>query len=144
MPIISISVPKSLLQAIDEYVRLQGYTGRSELIRDAVREFVASRAPGDVFKEKMSWVIVALTDHRTSATVDEKFISVIHSYQPVVKSFYHQMLRNGWCLNIAVLEAFWAEVESMIKLLRKTRGVIKVWYVPIEIERGVEEAGESK
>lgn len=139
MPIISISVPKSLLQAIDEYVRLQGYTGRSELIRDAVREFVAIRAPGDVFKEKMSWVIVGLTDHKTSPTVDEKFINVIHSYQPSVKSFYHQMLNNGWCLNIAVLEAFWAEVESMIKLLRKTRGVIKIWYVPIEIEKSQEE-----
>lgn len=131
MPIISVSVPKQLLELMDSLANTLGYTGRSELIRDAVREFISSKAPSTKVEERVPWVLVAVTDHTSSPSVDERFIGVIHSFEPIIRSFYHQMIGDGICLNIAVLDATWPEIQSMLKALRKVRGVMKVWHKPI-------------
>ena len=132
MPVISISVPGSLLEKVDRYISEHGYTSRSEFIREALREYITFQSPelalGD---EEVYGVIIALTDHGTAPSVDEKVIEVIHSHQPVVRSFYHQLLKNGHCLNIAVVEAPWGKIVEIMKSLRKIRGVEKTWFVPI-------------
>jgi CopG family nickel-responsive transcriptional regulator len=129
--IISVSIPKQLLDLMDSLASALGYTGRSELIRDAVREFISSKAPSTRIKERILWVIISVTDHKNSPSVDEKFINIIHSFEPLIRSFYHQMIGDGICLNIAVLDATWTEIQTMLKALRKVRGVRKVWYQPI-------------
>lgn len=131
MPIISISMPKQLLDLIDSLATALGYTGRSELIRDAVREFISNKAPSTKVGERATWVLIAVTDHSTAPSVDERFISVIHTFEPMIRSFYHQMIGDGVCLNIAVLDATWPEIQTMLKALRKVRGIRRVWYEPI-------------
>ncbi len=131
MPIISVSMPKQLLDLMDALANALGYTGRSELIRDAVREFISSKAPSTKVGERVPWVLIAVTDHASSPSVDERFISIVHSFEAIIRSFYHQMIGDGVCLNIAVLDATWAEIQSMLKALRKVRGVRRIWYEPI-------------
>lgn len=134
MPIISVSIPKQLLDIMDSLAIALGYTGRSELIRDAVREFISGRAPSTKIRGRVPWVLVAVTDHASSPSVDERFIGTIHSFEPIIRSFYHQMIGDGVCLNIAVLDATWTEIQAMLKALRKVRGVKRVWYEPIKEE----------
>lgn len=131
MVIISVSIPKQLLDLMDSLASALGYTGRSELIRDAVREFISNKVPSTRIKERIPWIIISVTDHETSPSVDERFINIVHSFEPLIRSFYHQMIGDGICLNIAVLDATWTEIQTMLKALRKVRGVRKVWYQPI-------------
>ena len=135
MPVISISIPQSLLRSVDEFIALHGYTGRSEFIRDSIRYFLEMKSPETTLKGKAGWVLIVLTDHESSTMVDEKVISIIHSYQPAIRSFYHQMLEGSLCLNILVMDALWKEIELMIRMLRKTRGVVKVWYVSVKYDK---------
>ena len=131
MPVVSISLPKKLLESIDQFIITHGYAGRSELIRDSIRFFLEVKGPEAILKGRSGWVIIVLTDHESSPYVDQRVIGIIHSYQPVVRLFHHQILKGGLCLSMAVIEAYWSEVQSILKVLRKTRGVIKVWSVAV-------------
>jgi len=133
MPIISISIPNNLLDKLDDYIRRYGYIGRSELIREAIREYMASKHPEEFYKGKLYGILIILTDHTLAHTVDEKVIESIHIFQPSIRSFYHQMLEKNICLNIAIVEAYWPEIQLMSKTLRKIRGVIKYWFIPFKI-----------
>lgn len=131
-PIISISIPENLLEKIDEVIKAHGYTGRSELIREALREYLAQKYSRELYtRDKIYGILIALTNHELRPSVDRKVIDLIHSFQSLIKSFYHQLLEKGWCLNIVVMETTWNEVQALMKMLRKTRGVDKVWFIPI-------------
>jgi len=47
MTVVSISMPETLRDAVDQYAETHGYGGRSEVVRDALREFCAETAPTD-------------------------------------------------------------------------------------------------
>jgi len=133
MPIISISLPENLLDLVDSLVKEYGYIGRSELIREALREFVEQKYSERVYggSGKIYGILIALTNHELKPSVDEKVIETVHSFQPIIRSFYHQLLEGGLCLNIVIIEALWGEIRSLLKLLRKIRGVEKIWFIPI-------------
>jgi len=133
MPIISISLPENLLDLVDSLVKEYGYMGRSELIREALREFVEQKHSERVYggSGKIYGILIALTNHELKPSVDEKVIETVHSFQPIIRSFYHQLLEGGLCLNIVIIEALWGEIRSLLKLLRKIRGVEKIWFIPI-------------
>lgn len=134
MPIISISLPQNLLDKLDEIIETQGYTGRSEFIREALREFIEEKyISREKLPKKLYALVIALTNHEIRPSVDEKFIQVIHEYQPIIRSFYHQLLERGYCLNIAVIEAGLLEARELLKTLRRIRGIEKIWFIPINI-----------
>jgi len=133
MPIISISLSENLLDLVDSLVKEYGYMGRSELIREALREFVEQKHSERVYggSGKIYGILIALTNHELKPSVDEKVIETVHSFQPIIRSFYHQLLEGELCLNIVIIEALWGEIRSLLKLLRKIRGVEKIWFIPI-------------
>ncbi|WFO75929.1 CopG family ribbon-helix-helix protein [Desulfurococcaceae archaeon MEX13E-LK6-19] len=133
-PIISISIPDNLLDKIDECIKRYGYTGRSEFVREALREYISQKYPEELYKERIYGILIALTNHELKPSVDQKVIDTIHSFQPIIRSFYHQLLEKGWCLNIVIVETNWREIQTMIKILRKIRGVDKIWFIPITTE----------
>ena len=133
MPIISISLSENLLGLVDSLVKEYGYMGRSELIREALREFVEQKHSERVYggSGEIYGILIALTNHELKPSVDEKVIETVHSFQPIIRSFYHQLLEGELCLNIVIIEALWGEIRSLLKLLRKIRGVEKIWFIPI-------------
>ncbi len=126
MPVVSISLPEPLLERIDEAVRRFGYTGRSELIREAVREFLQGLEEHP--DHPVYALIVALTDTRASRQADQRVLEVVHEHQEIVRAFYHQFLGEGLCLNIALVRATVSEVRHVVSEVRRTRGVKRVWF----------------
>ncbi|ABM80076.1 CopG family ribbon-helix-helix protein [Hyperthermus butylicus] len=136
MAVISISLPNNLLDKVDEYIEKYGYTSRSELIREALREYLSQRFPQETFTGKIYAIVVILTNHEIKPSVDQKVINTIHSFQTIIKSFYHQLLEGSWCLNIAVVESTWNEIQALVKALRKIQGIDRIWFIPLRIEQG--------
>ncbi len=132
MPIISISLPQSLLDKIDHYLHVLGFVNRSEFIREAVRRFLESLELEQKKGRKLHWILVVITEHDQSSTVDQKVIDTIHSYQTIIKAFYHQLLKDSTCVNIAVVEASIEELQGLHKDLRRLRGIVRIWFIPIE------------
>ena len=126
MTIVSISLPDELLEALDKYMELRGYASRSELIRDLIREQIEALEKLSP-ETRVSAIIVVLTDHDVSLSVDEKVIATIHRYQPLIKAFYHQLLEDSLCLNIAIVEGEIGLISRLSKALRGIRGVKRIW-----------------
>ncbi len=133
MPIVSIYLPDKLLDKMDEYARRYGFTSRSELIREALRELIEG-VPAEEERGRIYGILIVLTDHSKGRYVDEKVVETIHSFQFMIKSFYHQLLEGDWCLNIAIIDAHWTEIQAILRTLRKTRGVAKTWFIPFRVE----------
>ena len=134
MPVISISLPNALLEKLDKYISEHGYMSRSEFIREALREYIAYQNPEVAFGSRTVYgVLIALTDHVSAPAVDEKVVQTLHSYQPLIRSYYHQLLEEGRYLSIAVVEAPWDKVVEIMRSLRRIRGVSKTWFIPITL-----------
>jgi len=125
--VISISIPDKLLQAIDEIIEDEGYTSRSEFMRSLIREYLEERAGT---REAIASLIIVLTDHDESLKVDQKVIETIHKYQGIVRAFYHQIIEENLCLNIAIVDAL-PVLSELLKALRRLRGVRRVWMIKI-------------
>jgi metal-responsive CopG/Arc/MetJ family transcriptional regulator len=41
MSIISLSIPKPLIEKVDNYIKEQGYVNRSEVVRQALRAYIS-------------------------------------------------------------------------------------------------------
>ncbi len=131
MAVISISLPDELLQAMDEVVEMEGYTSRSELVRSLLREYLRERRKSG---KPVASLVIVLTDHDESLSVDQRVVEIIHRYQVLVKAFYHQLVEDSLCLNIAVLEPS-PGVSELVRELRRLRGVKSVWRVDVRAER---------
>lgn len=123
--VISISLPDQLLEVIDYLVKVKGYTGRSEFIRDVLREYIEKEIID--YNERSITAILVLTDHSASPGVDQKIIEVIHQYQSLIIAFYHQLLVDTLCLNIALINSTTRELSTLLRNLRSLRGVLGVW-----------------
>lgn len=127
MTVISVSIPEKLLHTIDEILDEEGYSSRSEFMRSLIREYIEERTGG---KDVAATLIIALTDHDESLKVDQKVIETIHKYQGIVRAFYHQIIEESLCLNIAIVEPL-PVLSELLRSLRRLRGVKRVWTIKI-------------
>ena len=65
MPVVSISMPSSLVERIDEFVENHGYTGRSEAVREGTRGLLEEFDDERLADEPLVCVVTALFGHET-------------------------------------------------------------------------------
>jgi len=128
MAVVSISLPDSLLRRVYEVAASLGYTGRSEFFREAIRRLLDHLESmwGESYR---LFVVTVLSDHRVYPASDRRVLEVIHEYQAAVKAFYHQLLGDGLCPNVAVIETSWPLLSRMLKDLRSVKGVLDIQFV---------------
>jgi len=131
MPIVSVSIPESLLEKIDVYMGKLGFVGRSEFVREALRRMIEQLEAAGEGRERRTWIIVAVTRHDGGSTADRRVIEALHSRQPLVRALYHQLLSDDRCINIAVVEASALELKPLMSAVRRIRGVERVWFMPV-------------
>ena len=77
---------KSIIQAfLDEITREQGYSTRSELIRDGLRLLIRSRYDMDKMEGMVEGVIVVLYEHSADGQVSE----LRHLNMDIIKTYIH-------------------------------------------------------
>jgi len=127
MTIVSISLPEKLLSRIDDILESEGYTSRSEFIRSLLRSYIEEKTR---HAKPLANLIIVQTNHDEALKVDQRVVETIHKYQGIVKAFYHQILQDSLCLNIAVVDEV-PGIPELLRNLRRLRGVIQVWYIQI-------------
>ena len=122
MVVISVSIPDRLLARLDEAVERLGYRSRSELIREAIEQLLATQPERS---ETGITVVLVLSNHEAYPGVDQRIIAHVTRYAHHVKALYHQQLDQAHCLTILLLENT-HETIILIKRIRSTKGVIRV------------------
>ncbi len=126
MVVISVSLPEALLEAMDKYASKYGYTGRSELIREAVRDLVSQDLAPEPGEESFT-VIFVLTDKRHKHDADERVLSTVHRYEDMVRVLHHYRLDQNLCVNLVITQGPQSRSGELARKLRGIRGVVDVW-----------------
>lgn len=134
-------MPEELLERIDGFAEQHGYTGRSEVIREAARnllgEFEDERLEG---RELMALVTVVF-DYETTA-VEERLMGLRHDHEELVASNLHSHVGDRRCMELFVLEGELSEISEFVGRVRATRDTLSVNYSVVPLDEFATADGE--
>lgn len=116
-----VSMDAKLLSAFDALTRRQGYTNRSEAIRDLVRDRLARQEWLDSAQEVVGVVTLVYDHHVRELTA--ALIDLQHDCEAEVICSTHVHLDHHNCLEIIALRGAASVVQAVADRLIGTRGV---------------------
>lgn len=122
MVIVSISFPDEMIKNLDRLQKSRNFTGRSELVRAALRLMIENMRDKDSLDGNIN-VLLAVT-HREED--EEPITSLKHSFQEIVKTHIHSKINRRNCVELFLLEGEGRTVASMIKAFQKQEEMKRV------------------
>ncbi|HVQ01176.1 MAG TPA: CopG family ribbon-helix-helix protein [Candidatus Thermoplasmatota archaeon] len=121
LTIVSISLPKRINSDIDHALAELGYMSRSELIRDAVREFLREKKKLEEVRGTVEGVITLLYNHDVASKVSE----VRHHFKGIFRSFMHSDfdIDNCSCCEVLLFSGDAGTVRKAYYELKAIKGV---------------------
>ena len=124
MPVISVSLNENILEEMTNSQNTLGFSGRSELIRAAVRMFITEMKTQNELSGKINGVMI--TSHNQDT---EHFVTNMkHKYEDIISTQIHSRLENGKCLEVFILEGTAERAKQMLKTLQAHK---KIDYVKL-------------
>ncbi|MCU4926140.1 CopG family ribbon-helix-helix protein [Halobacteria archaeon AArc-dxtr1] len=125
MPVVSVSMPESLLEELDTFIDEYGYSGRSEAMREGARGLLTEFDEPELGGEPIVATITTVFGHETDA--ETRLSELRHSHQELVTSNVHSHAGDA-CLELFVAEGTVEEVGAFVSKLRSVSGVSTVEY----------------
>ena len=97
MAVVSISMPDELLRRIDGFADEHGYTGRSEVFREAARDLLGEFEDRRLEDRELMGVVTVLFDYETTS-VEERMMSLRHEHEHLVASNFHSHVGDHYCM----------------------------------------------
>ncbi len=94
MPIVSLSIPETMLKEMDGLEESFGFTGRSELVRAAIRLMMNENRERSVLSGEVSGLI--LVTHETEE--EEPVTRLKHEFDQIIKTHIHSKLTPSTCV----------------------------------------------
>ncbi len=142
MTVVSVSMPEELLERIDEFADDHGYTGRSEVIREASRSLLGEFEDKQLEGKELMGVVTVVFDYETTS-VEEQMMHLRHEHEELVASNFHSHVGESYCMELFVLEGQLEEISTFVGKIRATQDTLSVDYsvLPLdEFARGISEA----
>ena len=144
MTVVSVSMPEELLNRIDEFADEHGYTGRSEVVREASRNLLGEFEDAKLEDRRLMAVVTVLFDYETTS-VEERMMGLRHDYEGLIVANFHSHVGSRYCMELFVLEGSLADISTFVGKVRATADTLTVDYsvTPVdEFGEGAEPAGE--
>ena len=116
-----VSMSSRLLERFDELIATQGYTNRSEAIRDLVRDGLVE-SDWEANKGKVAGVVAMVYDHEMRLLGD-RLTGLQHQLGHLVVSTLHIHLDDRDCLEVVVMSGLGDEVRELANRLLSLKGV---------------------
>jgi len=120
-------VPDELLEQMDEFADEHGYSGRSELLREAARSLMGELDDSDLKERELVATVTAIFEFENS-DVESEMIDLRHDYDGVVKSNVHSHIGEDYCMELFVLEGSLDDVRDFVGSVRSTSGILSINY----------------
>jgi CopG family nickel-responsive transcriptional regulator len=116
-----VSIPDDLLEKFDALIARQGYTNRSEAIRDLIRDRLVEHEWTDTGADVVGTVTVVYNHEQSDLA--QKLTEIQHKKHDLIVSSVHVHLDAHNCLEVLILRGPSDEVRKAGELLISTRGV---------------------
>jgi CopG family nickel-responsive transcriptional regulator len=133
MTVVSISMPDELLDRVDEFADEHGYTGRSEVFREAARNLLGEFEDKKLADRDLMGVVTVLFNYESS-TVEERMIHLRHEYERLVSSNVHNHVGDHYCMELFILEGSLEDISTFVGKIRATQDTLTVDYSVIPVD----------
>jgi CopG family nickel-responsive transcriptional regulator len=118
MAIISLSLNETMLRELDSVQKAMGFSGRSEVIRAAIRMLLGE------FKEesltgRVRGVLLLIHEHEAESLVT----NVKHNFLDIIHTQLHNRFKEGKCLELFLLEGEAERVREMTRTFQKADSI---------------------
>jgi CopG family nickel-responsive transcriptional regulator len=127
MPIVSISINDDLLSEMEAMKKQLGYSGKSELLRAALRTLIAEKKERDTLIGQISSILIA--SHNEEA--EEVVTGLKHKYERCINTHLHSKQESGKCLELFILKGEASDVKGMLNEFQKNRKIDYARLVPL-------------
>ena len=134
MTVVSVSMPDELLERIDSFAEEHGYTGRSEVVREASRNLLGEFEDRQLEDRELMGVVTVLFDY-SSSTVEQRMMSLRHEYEDLVASNVHSHIGDHYCLELFILEGDLADISTFVGKIRATQDTLSIDYSVMPVDR---------
>ena len=122
MTIISLSVPESLIEKIDQKIKEKGFAGRSEIARQALRHYLSEDIKiNEIDGEAAASITVIYRENADR----RKLVEAQHLYSGLVSTFLHAHIQEGYCLEVIILKGQAYLIEKFIDNLRMNEDIMQ-------------------
>lgn len=133
MAVISISMPDDLADRIDAFAERHGYTGRSEVMREASRSLLEEFEDPRLEGRDLMAIVTVLFDFETTS-VEEQMMHLRHDHEDLVVSNFHSHVGDHYCMELFVLEGDLAAISTFVGQVRATRDTLTVDYSVLPVD----------
>ena len=133
MGVVSISMPDELESRIDEFAEQHGYTGRSEVVREAARNLLGEFEDERLEDRDLMSVVTVLFDYQTTS-VEERMMHLRHDHEELVVSNFHSHVGDHYCMELFVLEGELEDISRFVGKIRATKDTLSVDYSVLPVD----------
>jgi CopG family nickel-responsive transcriptional regulator len=133
MTVVSVSMPEELLNRIDQFADEHGYTGRSEVLREASRSLLGEFEDTKLEDRELMGVVTVVFDYETT-TVEEKMMRLRHEHEDIVVSNFHSHVGGHHCMELFVLEGSLEDISTFVGKIRATKDTLTIDYSVLPVD----------
>ena len=111
MPIVSLSFPEELLKEMDAVQKGSGFTGRSELVRAAIRLMLEDKREKDSLAGEINGLIVVTHNEDE----EEPVTKLNHGFEDIIKTHIHSKTTSSICVELFLVHGDAKKVVAMSK-----------------------------
>ncbi len=127
MTIVSISINDDLLKEMEVLKKDLGYTGKSELVRAALRTLIVEKKEREILTGQVNGILIA--SHNEEA--EEVVTGLKHRYERCINTHLHSKQESGKCLELFILKGDASAVKRMLNEFQKNRKIDYAKLVPL-------------
>ncbi len=127
MTIVSLSLPDQMVKSMDEIQKSVGFSGRSELVRSAIRLMLEETREKESLRGPTSAILVVTHDKEH----EESVTRIKHRFEDVVRTHVHSKVTQDDCVELFLVQGEGREVVAMSKAFQSDKGIRNVKLVAI-------------
>jgi CopG family nickel-responsive transcriptional regulator len=134
MTVVSVSMPDELLDRLDGFADEHGYTGRSEVVREAARNLLTEFEDVQLEERELMGTVTVMFDFESTA-VEETLMGLRHEYDRLVTSHVHSHVGDHYCMELFVLEGSLEDISTFVGKIRATQDTLSLDYSVTPVDR---------
>lgn len=126
-------MPEGLVERIDAFAGEHGYTGRSEVLREAARNLLGEFEDKRLEDRDLMGVVTVLFNYETTA-VEERMMHLRHEHERLVAANFHSHVGDHYCMELFVLEGSLEDISAFVGKIRATQDTLTIDYSVIPVD----------
>lgn len=127
MTIVSLSLPEKMLKEMDDVQMSSGFTGRSELVRAAIRLMLEDVRDKDSLTGEINGLIVVTHDQEE----EEPVTRLKHEFETIIRTHVHSKTTSSLCVELFLVQGAAKKVVEMSKAFQAQDKMKSTKLIPI-------------